>query len=123
VAAVRAVFGAVGRLASERWLIDLLMLALITLLIGVTALWGLAVVSTWTPTLNPRTANGPMLGDDGVDVRTVGRRPTVVQGDAVMASVALAERSKSVGHGLRPPLSPSDRTSEPLNLNWAEGGR
>ena len=39
---------AVVRLAVDHWLIDLLALVLAALLIGATALYGLAVVSTWT---------------------------------------------------------------------------
>jgi hypothetical protein len=38
----------VRRLVPERWLIDLLVLALAAFIIGASALYGLAVVSTWT---------------------------------------------------------------------------
>jgi hypothetical protein len=49
---VQSASRAVRRLVPERWLIDLLVLALVAFLIGASALYGLAVVST-------RTASSP----------------------------------------------------------------
>ena len=51
-AVVRAASLAAGRFAADHWLIDLLALVLAALLIGATALYGLAVVSTWTAAPN-----------------------------------------------------------------------
>jgi len=57
----------VRQLVPERWLIDLLVLALVAFLIGASALYGLAVVSTWTPSSPQPTADRFMCG-----VREVG---------------------------------------------------
>jgi hypothetical protein len=46
----------VRRLVPERWLIDLLVLALAAFIIGASALYGLAVMSTWTPSQHQPTA-------------------------------------------------------------------
>jgi len=56
-AVVRAASSAARRFMPECWLIDLLALALAGLLVGAAALYGLAVVSTWVPTPNPRAAD------------------------------------------------------------------
>jgi len=52
---VRTASSAVRGLVPEGWLIDLLVLALAAFMIGGTALYGLAVVSTWTPSLHQPT--------------------------------------------------------------------
>ena len=54
---------AAQRFMPERWLIDLLALALAGLLVGAAALYGLAVVSTWVSTPNPPTADRLIRGD------------------------------------------------------------
>lgn len=58
---VRAVSSLVRRVVLERWIVDLLVLALAAVLVGATALCGLAVVSTWTPSLHQRS-NGRLIG-------------------------------------------------------------
>ena len=60
---MRGASSAVPRLMPERWLIGLLVLALAGLLVGATALYGLAVVSTGVPTPNPPTTDRLMRGD------------------------------------------------------------
>src|ERR1700730_9184195 len=67
VAVVRAASRAVGRLVSVRTLLDLLVLALFAFLIGASALYGLAVVSTWAPSSPQPTADRFLCG-----VREVG---------------------------------------------------
>ena len=67
VAVAWAASRAVGRLVPERWLIDLLVLALVGFLIGASALYGLAVVSTWAPSASQPAADRFMCG-----VREVG---------------------------------------------------
>ena len=54
--AVAASSGA-QRFVPERWLIDLLALALAGLLVGAATLYGLAVVSTWVATPQPRSGD------------------------------------------------------------------
>jgi hypothetical protein len=58
-----AASSAAQRFIPERWLIDLLALALAGFLVGAAALYGLAVISTWVPTPNPPTADRLMRGD------------------------------------------------------------
>jgi len=64
---LRAASSAVRRLVPERWLINLLVLALVAFLIAASALYGLAVVSTWAPSSPQPTAGRFMCG-----VREVG---------------------------------------------------
>ena len=59
---LRAASSAVRRLVPERWLINLLVLALVAFLITASALYGLAVVSTWTPSAPQPTAGRFMCG-------------------------------------------------------------
>jgi hypothetical protein len=51
------------RFITERWLFDLLVLALAGLLAGAAAVYGLSVVSTGMPTLNRPTTDHSMVGD------------------------------------------------------------
>src|SRR6266702_521439 len=46
---VRAASNAARRLVPERWLVDLVVLALAAFMVGASVLYGLAVVSTWPP--------------------------------------------------------------------------
>lgn len=58
----RAASSAVRWLLPERWLIDLLVLALAATVVGATALYGLAVVSTWTPSFHQPTGDRSTCG-------------------------------------------------------------
>jgi hypothetical protein len=60
---VRAVSSAARRFVPERWLVDLLVLALATSIFGATALCGLAFVSTWAPSLHHPTAGRMTCSD------------------------------------------------------------
>ena len=75
-AVVRVASSAVRRFMPERWLSDLLVLALGGLLVGATALYGLAVVSTWVPTPNPPTADRLMRGEWCVGTAWRSHEPT-----------------------------------------------
>jgi hypothetical protein len=57
----RAVSSA-ARLVPDRWLIDLSVFAVAAFILGATALCGLAVVSTWTPSAH-QPAGSPLLCD------------------------------------------------------------
>jgi hypothetical protein len=59
---VRAASSAARPLVPERWFIDLLVLTLVAFLIGASALYGLAVVSTWAPSEPQPTAGRFMCG-------------------------------------------------------------
>jgi hypothetical protein len=52
---VRAASNAARRLVTERWLVDLLVLALAALMVGASVFYGLAVVSTSPPSLHQPT--------------------------------------------------------------------
>ena len=62
-AVVRAVASACRQLMAEEWLIELLALALVLFLIGATAVYGLALVSTWVPTGHSLTVNRSIDSD------------------------------------------------------------
>jgi hypothetical protein len=62
-AVVWAVSTALRRFMSERWIIDLLVLALALFLVGATSLYGLAVVSKWVPPPNPPIGGRLIRGD------------------------------------------------------------
>ena len=59
---VRAASNAARRLVPERWLADLLVLALAAFMVGASVLYGLAVVSTWPPSLHQPTTGRMMCG-------------------------------------------------------------
>ena len=59
----RAVSTAWHRLMPERWVVDLLLLALAPFLLGAAALYGLAAASKWVPPANPPIA-GRLNGGD-----------------------------------------------------------
>jgi hypothetical protein len=68
----RAALSAVRWLLPEPWLIDLLVLALAATVVGATALYGLAVVSTWTASFHQPTGDRSMcslqeIGPVGLD--------------------------------------------------------
>src|SRR5262245_29604872 len=54
---------AAGRVTADHWLVDLLALVLAALLVGATALHGLAVVSTWTAA--PSWPSADLAANDG----------------------------------------------------------
>jgi len=58
----RAASNAARRLVPERWLVDLLVLALAAFMVGASVLYGLAVVSTWPPSLHQPTTGRLMCG-------------------------------------------------------------
>ena len=62
-AVVWAVSTALRRFIPERWIIDLLVLALALFLVGATAFYGLAVVSESVPPSGPTIAGRPVRGD------------------------------------------------------------
>ena len=57
---VRAASNAARRLVPERWLVDLLVLALAAFMVGASVLYGLAVVSTWPPSFH-QPPTGPLM--------------------------------------------------------------
>lgn len=71
----RAVSTARQRLMLERWILDLLVLALAPFLLGATALYGLAAASRWVPPANPPITDRLNSGDQepGTGALSVGR--------------------------------------------------
>jgi len=59
---VRAASNAARRLVPERWLVDLVVLALAAFMVGASVLYGLAVVSTWPLSLHQSTTGRLMCG-------------------------------------------------------------
>jgi hypothetical protein len=74
-AVARAVSTARQRLVLERWIVDLLVLALAPCLVGATALYGLAAASRWVPPASPPIADRLNSGDEesGTGSLNVGR--------------------------------------------------
>jgi hypothetical protein len=75
-AGARAVASETRRVTPRRWPFDLLALALSVLMVGATAVCGLAVVSRWVPPPRSLSTDGPMRGDreafaDSLGVRNV----------------------------------------------------
>jgi hypothetical protein len=62
-AVARAVSTALQRFMPERWIVDLLVLALALFLVGATAFYGLASASKWVPPANPPIADRLSRGD------------------------------------------------------------
>lgn len=62
-AVARAVSTARHRLMLERWIVDLLVLALAPFLVGAAAFYGLAAASKWVPPSNPPIADRLNSGD------------------------------------------------------------
>jgi hypothetical protein len=59
---VPAAAGALCRLIPERWVVDLLFVTLAALIVGASALWGLAGVSTWAPGADAALSDLRMCG-------------------------------------------------------------
>jgi hypothetical protein len=63
-----------GRFMPGSWPVDVLALALSALMVGATALYGLAVASRWVPPPTSLTADGPMRGDGDAGAVSPGLR-------------------------------------------------
>jgi hypothetical protein len=59
--------GAVRGLTPERWVVDLLLVVLTGLIVGATALGGLAIVSTWAPAPDRAPVDLTMCGQQAVE--------------------------------------------------------